>query len=271
MMKFTFQKLFLFCSILIVFSSCVNEKKLIYFQKSNNNSDTILVAKAYVPKIQPGDILSIEIGSLNDQASSFFNPFSGGGENAGTTNSSGDAGNTNTSPALSKAASPEYLVDSSGEIEVRLIGNIKVRGYTTSQLKDTLKSRLKLYLYGPTVIVRLLNFKISILGEVSKPGVYNIPNEMITLPEAISMAGDLTLYGRRDSVEIIRDVNGKKVIGAVNFNKRDLFNSPYYYLHTNDLIYVKPAKTKADQTDKSIQYISIGATLISLILLIFKK
>ena len=123
----------------------------------------------------------------------------------------------------------------------------------------------------PTVLVRFLNFKITILGEVAKPNVYNITNEMITLPEAISMAGDLTLFARRDSIQIIRDVNGKKQFGYVSLTNRDIFNSPYYYLHANDLVYVKPAKTKTQQTDNTFRFISIAISVITLLLLAFRR
>jgi polysaccharide export outer membrane protein len=120
------------------------------------------------------------------------------------------------------------------------------------------------------VLVRFLNFKISLLGEVAKPNVYNIPNEMITLPEALSMAGDLTSFARRDSIQIIRDVNGKKEFGYVNLTNRNVFSSPYYYLHANDLVYVKPSKIKARQNDRSFQFVTLGISLLSLIIIIIR-
>ncbi|WP_179415814.1 polysaccharide biosynthesis/export family protein [Mucilaginibacter sp. E4BP6] len=266
MIKLTFKNLLFFGLVVTTFSACINEKKLVYFQKSNNHSDTLELAKAYIPKVQTGDILSIYVSSLNPEASSFFNPY------AGTTSTASSAGGSgNSSVQASQTSSTGYLVDPSGIIELPLIGNIKVSGYTTAQVRDTIKTLLKTYLKEPTVLVRFLNFKISILGEVTRPDVYSIPNEMITLPEALSMAGDLTLYARRDSIEIIRDVNGKKEFGYVDLRKRDIFSSPYYYLHANDLIYVKPAKTKAEETDRSIQYVSIGVSLLSILLVVFKK
>ena len=263
MIKNTLTKISLFTFIALLFSACSSEKSLKYFQRQPGQPDTVMLAKAYVPKIQPGDILSIYVNSLSPEASSFFNPYSANSAAGGIANA-GAGGTEQSSPT-------GYLVDPSGEIELPLIGNIKVANHTTTQVRDTLKNLLKTYLKEPTVLVRFLNFKISILGEVSHPAVYNIPNEMITLPEAISMAGDLTLYGRRDSIEIIRDINGKKVFANVDFSKRDVFSSPYYYLHSNDIVYVKPAKTKTLQTDRSLQYVSIGVTLISLFLVIFRR
>lgn len=264
MIKSALKKIFLFALIAFLFSACSTEKKLKYFQSQTGQSDTVSLAKAYVPTIQPGDILSIYVNSLSPEASSFFNPYVGTSSMAGGSSPSSQAG-------AGQVTQPGYLVDPSGEIELPLVGNIKVINYTTTQVRDTLKKLLNVYLKEPTVLVRFLNFKISILGEVTRPDVYNIPNEMITLPEAISMAGDLTLYARRDSIEIIRDVNGKKIFANIDFSKRDLFSSPYYYLHSNDIVYVKPAKTKTQQTDRSLQYVSIGATLLSLFLVIFRR
>jgi len=264
MIKNTLKKISLFIFIAFLFSACSSEKNLKYFASQPGHQDIVTVAQAYIPKIQPGDILSIYVNSLSPEASSFFNPYIGTSSMAGGSSPSSGA-------AAGQITQPGYLVDPSGEIELPLVGNIKVMNYTTTQVRDTLKKLLSVYLKEPTILVRFLNFKISILGEVARPDVYNIPNEMITLPEAISMAGDLTLYARRDSIEIIRDVNGKKVFANVDFSKRDVFSSPYYYLHSNDIVYVKPSKTKTQQTDRSIQFVSIAATLISLILVIFRK
>jgi polysaccharide export outer membrane protein len=241
--------------------ACSNEKSLVNFRKTNNNQDTISVAVTYVPKIQTGDILSIYVNSLSPEASSFFNPYkvgvasNGSGDNNNNNNNNNNAG---------------YLVDASGDIELPLVGNIKVTGRTTSQVRDTLKVLLRPYLKEPTVLVRFLNFKVSLLGEVARPNVYNIPNEMITLPEALSMAGDLTPFARRDSIQIIRDVNGKKEFGYVNLTNRSVFSSKYYYLHANDLVYVKPSKIKAQQNDRSFQFVSLGISLISLIVIILR-
>ncbi|MDB5001259.1 MAG: Polysaccharide biosynthesis/export protein [Mucilaginibacter sp.] len=238
----------------LLLSACSNEKSLVNFQKTNKNQDTISITTAYVPKIQTGDILSIYVNSLSPEASSFFNPYKAGVTSNGSTDN----------------ATSGYLVDASGDIELPLVGNIRVTGHTTSQVRDTLKVLLKQYLKEPTVLVRFLNFKISLLGEVAKPNVYNIPNEMITLPEALSMAGDLTSFARRDSIQIIRDVNGKKEFGYVNLTNRNVFSSPYYYLHANDLVYVKPSKIKARQNDRSFQFVTLGISLLSLIIIIIR-
>jgi polysaccharide export outer membrane protein len=270
------KKLLPFCLIIFVFSACIDEKKIAYFQKTNEKSDTIDVAKAYILKIQPGDILSIYVNSLSPEASSFFNPYtpvtsSDLSASMSSSSSSSPTSGSITSPALSQSAAPGSLVDPNGNIEYPLLGTVHLSGLTTVQAQDSLKKLLAKYLKEPTVTLRILNFKISILGEVTRPSVYVIPNEKITLPEALSMAGDLTIYARRDNIQVIRDINGKKEFGIINLNSREVFNSPYYYLHANDLIYVQPAKSKAEATDHTYVIIPSLVSLISVLVLLLKK
>jgi polysaccharide export outer membrane protein len=272
------QSIFLFFLPLFFLSSCVNQKQIAYFQKGVNQPDTIAVAQAYIPKIQPGDILAIPIGSLNPLASSFFNPFSampitpddnnGGSQNSPSQTGSGTGGNM-SSPTLTQTNAPGYLVDSEGTIELPLLGTIKVSGLTTSEAKQVIKNKLKIYLKEPTVNVRFLNYKISVLGEVMHPSVYVIPNESVTLPEALSIAGDITIFGKRENVLVIRDVNGKKEFGRVDLTSREVFNSPYYYLHANDVIYVEPGKGRVAQTDKTYQILPIILSALSFVAIIF--
>ncbi|MBB6110787.1 polysaccharide biosynthesis/export family protein [Mucilaginibacter lappiensis] len=265
MIKNSFLKIFLAIVSVILISSCSNEKKLVYFQKTKGFTDTLDLAKVYIPKIQPGDILSIYVNSLNPEASSFFNPYSVSASSGGTSSASSG------SAVLSQSAAPGYLVNSSGVIQLPLIGNLKISGLSTTQASDTIKVLVSKYLKEPTVNVRFLNYRISVLGEVAKPSIYTIPNEMITLPEALSLAGDLTVFARRDSITIVRDMNGKKVFGNVDLRGRDVFNSPYYYLHANDVIYVKTGKAKAQSIDRTYQVIPIVVSLLTLILYIVRR
>ncbi|MDB5137984.1 MAG: Polysaccharide biosynthesis/export protein [Mucilaginibacter sp.] len=272
MKKNIYQNIFLFLTVILWLSSCVSQKQIAYFQKSANQSDTIKVAELYIPKIQPGDILSIYVGSLNPMASSFFNPYSASpitDDNSASSGFNGKAPGTSSSPVLSQSAAPGFLVDASGTIVYPLLGSIKLSGLTTSQARDTLKTRLKSFLKEPTVNVRFLNYKISVMGEVAKPSVYVIPNETITLPEALSLAGDLTIFGKRDNVLVIRDNNGKKEFGRVDLNSRDFFTSPYYYLHANDVIYVEPGKGRVAQTDKTYQILPVILSALSFLSIIF--
>ena len=260
----------LFVSV-IGLSSCVQQKQIAYFQKSLGGSDTLAVAQAYIPKIQPGDILDIPIGSLNPVASSFFNPYSNvpvKTDNTTTPSSMSGATAPVSSPSLVQSSAPGYLVDANGNIEMPLVGTVKVAGLTTIAAKDTIKNRVKLFLKEPTVNVRLLNYKISVLGEVQRPSVYVIPNETITLPEALGLAGDMTIFGKRDNVLVIRDNNGKKEFGRIDLNSREVFSSPYYYLHANDVVYVEPSKGRIAQTDKTYQLLTIVISALSFISII---
>lgn len=273
MKKNIYQNIFLSFSIIVFLTSCVDQKQIAYFQKDINQPDTIAVARAYVPKIQSGDIIAVTVGSLNPIASSFFNPFSSmpvtGDNLAANSTSSSSAGGGNASPSLVQSAAPGLLVDPSGVIEIPILGSVKVAGLTTTEAKSIIKDKLKLYLKEPTVNVRFLNYKISVLGEVLHPSVYVIPNESITLPEALSLAGDMTIFGKRENVLVIRDENGKKVFGRVDLTTRGVYSSPFYYLHANDVVYVEPSKGRIAQTDKIYQILPIALSALSFIAIIF--
>lgn len=245
---------------ILLFSSCFTEKKITYFQKLNGEGDTVHVADPYIPKIQSGDILSIFVSSLSPEASSFFNPYSG--------NVASNPG-LNANNALSQSAAPGFLVDTDGNIELPLVGAIHVANLTTTTARDTIKNRLKFYLKEPVVNVRMLNFKISVVGEVKMPGIYVVPNERITITEALVLAGDLTNFAKRNDIQIIREVNNKKEFGTVDLTSRSIFGSRYYYLHENDILYVKANKTKVTQTDliyKIVPFFIGIATAVVLVL-----
>ncbi len=168
MKKFLYLNIFVVQAVILTLTSCVNQKQIAYFQKGVNQSDTIGVAKAYIPKIQAGDILAINVGSLNPLASSFFNPYStmpiGTDNNAQNLNGGIQTGATPSS--LTQSAASGYLVDATGDIELPLLGTVKVAGLTTAETKDLIKNKLRSYLKEPTVNIRFLNYKISIMGEV---------------------------------------------------------------------------------------------------------
>jgi polysaccharide biosynthesis/export protein len=259
--------------LIINLTSCVDQKQIAYFQKGVNQSDTLSVAQAYTPKIQPGDILSIAVGSLNPVASSFFNPYSSmpvTSDNSASGATSQGGGIGNITPALTQQAAPGFLVDAAGTIDFPLLGTLKLAGLTTSEARDLVKERLKTYLKEPSVNVRFLNYKISVMGEVAKPSVYIIPNEKITLPEALSLAGDMTIFGKRDNVLVIRDENGKKEFGRVDLTSREVYNSRYYYLHANDIIYVEPGKGRVAQTDKAYQLLPVILSGLSFLTIIIE-
>lgn len=241
-----------FLAIILGTTSCVSPKTIVYFQGDSSRFSTQEITQQYVPKIQTSDILSIIVGSLNTEANEVFNT-----PNTFTTSS------TNYSTVGGPRVQPlGYLVDSEGNIEIPLVGKIKVAGLRTTDAADTIRIRLQNFLKEPSVIVRNLNFKISVLGEVKLPAVYVIPDEKITLPEVLSLAGDLTIYGNRSNVMIIREENGKREYARLDLTSREIFNSPYYYLHKNDVIYVEPVKARMLDTDSRIRTVPLIVTIV---------
>lgn len=239
-------------------SGCLSSRDLTYFQGTTAADDTVLLAASYIPTVQPGDILSIQITSLNSQASSFFNPYS-----VSPTNFDNVPSPTNTLPPTTG-----YLVSTKGTITMPLIGNLQVQGLTNVQIGDLVRTKLSDYLKEPTVNVRNLNFKVSVLGEVARPALFTIPNEQLTLPEALGLAGDLTIYGRRDNVMVIRQEKGKRVFARLDLTKRNAFRSPYYTLHPNDIVYVEPGKNRLASADRFFQVTPVVTSILSLIAII---
>ncbi|HWZ22995.1 MAG TPA: polysaccharide biosynthesis/export family protein [Cytophagaceae bacterium] len=209
------------------------------------------------PIIHQNDLLSIKISSLNPNASEVFNSSTGS-----TMNSTNDGASTQAFG---------YLVDRNGNVQIPILGTIKADGLTQMALKDTIVKQItvRALLIDPIVTVRFLNFRISVMGEVEKPSVYNIPNEKINLLEALALAGDLTVFSRRDNVLIIREENGEKKLVRLNLSSSELFYSPYYYLKSNDIIYVEHNKAKVASSKPIGPWLSAifsGSSLIIVIL-----
>jgi len=233
-------------------TSCVSPKTIVYFQGDSSRYSSQEITQKYIPLIQPNDLLTIVVGSLNTEANEVFNT-----PNLFTTAS------INFSPNGGQKTQPlGYLVDSDGSIEIPLVGKVKIGGLRTTDAADTIRVRLQSYLKEPSVIVRNLNFKVSVLGEVALPGVMVIPDEKITILEVLSIAGDLTIYGNRNNVMIIREENGKREYARLDLTSREVFNSPYYYIHKNDVIYVEPVKSRMLDTDSRIRTVPLIVTIV---------
>lgn len=236
-------------------SSCASQQRLAYFQSDSLQNGTQRIENSYTPKIQPDDILSIRVSSLSAEANEIFNapsiPVGAGASASGYT------------PGATLQQPVGFLVDAQGHIEVPLVGRVKLGGLTMREATDTLKNRLAVYLKEPTVNLRFLNYKVSVIGEVVRPSIYTIPNEKITLLEALSLAGDMTIYGRRDNVLIIRENAGQREFNRVSLNDRNVFRSPNYYLRNNDVVYVEPVKTRAFQTDRAVLVVPIVASILT--------
>jgi len=224
---------FLLIVILAGMSSCSNTKRLVYFHEVQD-SYLKQLPQNVESIIQPNDLLSITVSSLNPTASAIFNA-----PNESTPNTNqATAGNTLT---------VGYLVNPNGDIQFPVLGTVHVEGQNKSQLTKYLTQQLndKKLLVDPIVTIRNLNFRVSVLGEVSRPGVYSTPNEKLSLLEALGMAGDITIYGKKDNVLLIRDEGkSEKTIKRLNLNSKEILSSPYYYLRSNDVVYVEPGKDK---------------------------
>ncbi|RYC69903.1 polysaccharide export protein [Spirosoma sordidisoli] len=250
------------CLISLVWlcSSCVSPKQIVYFQDDSGAKSAIQAAETYVPRLGPGDVLAIQVSSLNQEASSFFNPYSLMQTNNGRTQPGTPAG-------LPEMAG--YLVSPAGTIELPLVGTVPVAGLTVAECSALIRQKLTAYLKEPTVNVRNQNFRISVLGEVARPSLFTIPNDQITIIEALSLAGDATIYGRRDNVLVIRDENGRKTFTRINLTQRHLFRSPYYYLHPNDIVYVEPGKARVANADRFYLLVPAVLSALSFIAIIF--
>lgn len=262
---------FIFLTVLSLFS-CRNVQDVAYFQKNsqeqqdrkvvypNFHQDKNKEVPNYENIIQVSDILSIYVSSLSPEASSFFNSIAPGERNEQTTNSS-----------FSTRTDIGYLVDAQGMIELPLIGKVKVMGLSTSIARDTLTKRLEKYLQYPSVRIYIENFRVTILGEVNRPGVYSVTNEKITIPEALGLAGDLNIFADRKNITIIRDENGEKKYMEVDITSRNLFEAPYYYLRSGDIIYISPVKGRVAQSDNFYRILPIVMSSLTLIAVVVAR
>jgi polysaccharide export outer membrane protein len=220
---------FLVATVLMVsLGSCVSKKEVLYLQDVEGVRVLEEIVKV-APKIQQNDILSINVSALDAEAALPFNLF--------------EAGNTTSIPKPIT-----YLVNSDGDINFPVLGKIKVEGYTTKEITNQLTEALGIYIKNPIVNIRLTNFKITVLGEVKSPGTYPVPNERISILEAIGMAGDLTIQGKRKTVVLVREQNGKRTFVDIDLTSREILNSPYFYLAQNDVLIVEPNKSKINSS-----------------------
>lgn len=257
----------------ITLASCQSYKKyLIYkvtnhlqirvIRKSSSMKSTSRIPST-MPRIQPKDLLNITINTTDPQAAAPFNLTMQTYNNIAQSNAS-----TTSQPALQ-----QYLVDNAGEIDFPVIGRLQVGGLTKNAAENLIREQLRPYLKEiPIVTVRMSNYKISVLGEVNSPGTFTINNEKVNIFEALAMAGDMTIYGIRNNVKLIReDCNGQRNVISLNLNEQNILHSPYYYMQQNDILYIAPNKTKAKSASVSNSttiWVSVITSLVSLASLI---
>jgi len=234
--------LLIFSSIFL--SSCGSRKDIVYFQDTSN-FETLVDENAFEPKFKIDDEVSILISTTNPEASIPFNLFRGVAESGGTPDQ------------------VSYLVDKYGEIDFPVLGKIKVAGLSPDELRMLLRSKLEgTYLNDPIINIRLKNFRVTVLGAVNRPGTYLVLGERVTILEALGLAGDLNIQGKRQNIMVLRDFNGTKVTRRIDITSKEAFKNPMFYLTQNDVVYVEPSKS-AIKTSALDQRVTIGLSLVT--------
>lgn len=253
-MRFRNVPLLLFLFIVPFLFSCANYKKAINFY-GIKDSTVVRASDDFEPIIRNNDLLSIDVTSLNQEATSVFNVPNYGSSTAASAHASG------------------YLVDKMGNVQFPFLGKIKAAGLTTSKLKEEMASKFisQKLLVDPIITIRYLNFKVTVLGEVNTPKVIDVEDEKISIPEALGRAGDMTIYARRDNVVLLRDENGNRVARRLNLNSEEVLSSPYYFLKTGDILYVEPNKAKVAGSTKSAQLLPVIFSALSFAAIAFDR
>lgn len=245
-------------------ASCQSYKKVPYLQDNPViSTEHYETTSLYDARIMPKDLLTIVVSCPEEPE--LAEPFN--------LTVSTPVSNTGNKSLTSQPALQQYLVDNQGNIDFPVLGTIHLGGLTKGEAEQLVKDKLAPQFHrAPIVTVRMVNYKISVIGEVASPGTFTISNEKVNLFEALAMAGDMTIYGIRDNVKLIREDNaGKREIITLNLNDTDILQSPYYYLQQNDIVYVTPNKTKAKTSNISTSttiWFSVVGSLVSLASLI---
>jgi polysaccharide export outer membrane protein len=245
---------------LFLLFSCASRKEVVYYQNIDGFGSQEKL-NSYEIKIQPDDLLMIIVSAEDPEIAAPFNLKSISIQSPGKIDA-----------ATGQQTMQLYLTDSNGFIEFPVLGKLKVSGMSRSEVLTMLQQKIGVYIKNPIINLRITNFKVSLQGEVNAPGTYTVASDRITLIEALSMAKDLTIYGKRDNVLIIRETDGLKTYNRVDLTQADFINSPFYYLAQNDVVYVEPNKTKINgaavgpNTGVIISITSLLITLVTLII-----
>lgn len=258
-----FFRLFFPVIFIAIVSSCSSIKNVKYFTDIPDTAASKMLGdiKYVEPCIQPDDILSINVQTVDPAATQIITASNLQNSAVGST-SVGSTGSQTING---------YLVDKNGYVEIPVLGKLKLQGLTTQQARELIRARAEQFFKDPTVNVRFANFRVTILGEVEKPGTYVVPNEKITILDALGLAGDLTIYGKRENVLLIRQyADGRREAVRLDLTKSSVLNSPYYYLRQNDYIYVEPVKSKLVASDaiqnRNVNILTaISASVLSLL------
>lgn len=254
---------------IVLFSGCGPTRTfnhMTYLADSVGNEHSS--APAFSPIVlEKGDRIVIKVNALDPEKAQIFN----GGITTPTALSSGSA----VPSGGSLGAGLSYLIDGNGEIKFPQLGAIKVVGLTTEYVADTLQNLLKNFIKEPLVVVELVNFQVNVLGEVGHPGTLSVPDGKITIIEAISQSGDLTVNGLRENILVVRQKDGKRQYGRVNLASNDIFQSPFYYLKQGDIVYVEMNKNKLLASDqlhtRRVNYLALTFTAVTAMAIIYNS
>lgn len=233
---------------LVVLSACASKKDIIYFQ---DDASLTTIYEKHVPTIQTNDMLTITVSAADMKATEAFNQ---------------------QSVYITQSNNPNsqyknlYTVSEAGTIDFPVLGTLHLQGKTRNEAITFMKSKLEDYIVDPGVNINFSNFRISVMGEVNKPGTFTLPSERITLLEALAMAGDLTIQGKRQNITVIRETNGQKNTYKIDLTKKEALNSPVYYLAQNDVVYVEPNQSRMQSSVVNYPVIiSMAGIIISVI------
>jgi polysaccharide export outer membrane protein len=242
--------------LLLTLQSCHLREKMVYLQ----DTETAVVkqdsTQAYAPKLRPDDLLQIQVGGQDMEALAPFQFYVlEGGQGGGQ--------------GMQAMTSVFYLIDPNGNINFPVLGFVRVAGLTRLEATVKMQELLSSYVTDPVVNIQIKNFKVSILGDVSRPGTYTLPSDRVTILEALSMAGDLKLSGIRQNILLVREQDGKRIEYRIDLTQKDLYKSPAYYLVQNDVIYVEPNKGARFQGQNVGVFTQVVTPVISLMLSIY--
>ena len=243
---------------MMLLASCGPSQELAYFKDAPRNEASEQNGQ-FSKGIQTNDLLYIYVESRAPEATVRFNQ---------ETNKIAIDGGVVMNPGGSAVTG--YLVNNEGDIIFPVLGRLHVLGKTHAQLAAEIEQKLvsEGHILDATVTVKLMNFKVSVLGEVRQPGQIEATGERLTIFEALSMVGDMTIYGQRQNVTVVREENGNRIVGEIDLTSKDVFDSPYYYLHQNDVVYVEPnmkQKKNAERDPMTLSYISSVVSIVSVL------
>ncbi len=266
MRKFLITPFFRLLLLMVVFAglftSCGSRQNLVYFSDLPDTvAYKVAMGEVEEPTVQPNDVLRITVNSLNPETNRLFN--------TGTIQTTEESNSNYNTVGEGNVGRDGYLVNADGYISFPILGQVQVEGLTRDQVRQKMVSLVGEYAKDPIVNVRFTNFRVTVVGEVRNPSTFAVPTERINVIEALGLAGDMTEFGRRDNVLLIREIEGERTMVRLNLNNKETLNSPYFYLRQNDVIYVEPTRYRDPSGDRTLRIVTAvfsGLTALGLFL-----